>query len=143
MPSERLSMRHIRDPPATQPLVAEAEEGASTYRAGDAVSFYLRAVPDGLWENKVTVRSTRWFRMYAPGEFIERVSPTPLLMVVAEHDHIAVTDLALKAYERALQPKRLVMTRGGHFDPYLGEFDTASRAAVEWFNLHLKHPGSA
>jgi hypothetical protein len=31
-------------------------------------------------------------------------------MVVAEHDHTAATDLALKAYERALEPKRLVMT---------------------------------
>jgi hypothetical protein len=43
--------------------------------------------------NKVTVRSTRWARMYAPGDFIERVSPTQLLMVVADHDHVALTDL--------------------------------------------------
>jgi uncharacterized protein len=40
--------------------------------------------------------------MHAPGDFIERVSPTPLLMLVADHDPIAVIDLALKAYERAL-----------------------------------------
>jgi fermentation-respiration switch protein FrsA (DUF1100 family) len=75
--------------------------------------------------------------MYAPGDFIERVSPTPLLMVVAGHDHIAVTDLALKGYERALEPKKLVMIKGGHFDPYLGEFKTASHAAVDWFRTHL------
>jgi uncharacterized protein len=43
--------------------------------------------------------------MYAPGEFIERVSPTPLLMLVADHNYTAVTDLALKAFERALEPK--------------------------------------
>jgi uncharacterized protein len=73
--------------------------------------------------------------MYAPGDFIERVSPTPLLMVVAGHDHIAVTDLALKAYQRALEPKKLVMIKGGHFDPYLGEFKTASHAAVDWFRI--------
>jgi len=41
-----------------------------------AVSFYFRPLPDGVWENKVTVRSTRWARMYAPGDFIERVSPS-------------------------------------------------------------------
>jgi alpha-beta hydrolase superfamily lysophospholipase len=83
------------EPPATHVIVR-----ASSYKAADAVSFYLRhPVPDGVWENKVTLGSTRWFRMYAPGEFIERVSPTPLLMVVAEQDHVAVTDLALKAYE--------------------------------------------
>ena len=33
--------------------------------------------------------------------------------VVADHDHIAVTNLALKAYEHALEPKRLVMLKGG------------------------------
>jgi len=60
-----------------------------------------------------------------------------LLMVVADHDHTANTDLALKAYEGALEPKRLVMVKGDHFDPYLGEFDRASRAAVEWFEGHL------
>jgi fermentation-respiration switch protein FrsA (DUF1100 family) len=75
--------------------------------------------------------------MYAPGDYIERVSPTPLLMVVAERDHTAATDLALRAYERALEPKRLVMTKGGHFDPYLDEFPTASRAAIDWFKTHL------
>ena len=52
-------------------------------------------------------------------------------------DHIAVTDLALEAYERALEPKRLVMTKDGHFDPYLGEFKTASSAAIDWFKTHL------
>jgi surfactin synthase thioesterase subunit len=79
----------------------------------------------------------RWFRMYAPGEFIERVSPTPLLLLVANHDQIAPTDLALKACERALEPKRLVMIEGGHFYPYLREFETASTAAIDWFKAHL------
>jgi hypothetical protein len=36
------------------------------------------------------------------------------LMVVALSDAITVTDLALKAYEQALQPKRLVTVPGGH-----------------------------
>jgi hypothetical protein len=58
-------------------------------------------------------------------------------MLVAEHDHIAVTDLALKTYECALEPKRLVMLKGGHFDPYLAQFDTASRAAIDWFKAHI------
>jgi uncharacterized protein len=29
------------------------------------------------------------------------------------------------------------MIKGGHFDPYLGEFETASRAAIDWFKAHL------
>jgi hypothetical protein len=58
-------------------------------------------------------------------------------MVVADHDHIAVTDLALKAYERALEPKQLVLIKGGHLDPYLGQFEAASHASIEWFKAHL------
>jgi fermentation-respiration switch protein FrsA (DUF1100 family) len=75
--------------------------------------------------------------MYEPGHWISRVSPTPLLMVVATHDTITLTDLELAAYERALQPKRLVTIPGGHFDPYLSQFDKASAAAVSWFKEHL------
>jgi hypothetical protein len=26
---------------------------------------------------------------------------------------------------------------GGHFDPYLSQFNVSSAAAVEWFRLHL------
>ena len=35
--------------------------------------------------------------MYEPGNWVARVSPTPLLMIVAWHDPITLTDLALGA----------------------------------------------
>jgi len=38
-------------------------------------------------------------------------------MLVADHDHTAVTDHAFKAYERTLERKRLVMIKGGRFNP--------------------------
>ena len=76
--------------------------------------------------------------MYEPGAWIARVSPTPLLMIVALADHITLTDLELRAYEQALEPKKLVTIEGGHFDAYLGQFATASGAAVSWFRQHLK-----
>ncbi|MEX3786459.1 alpha/beta hydrolase [Paraburkholderia sp. BR14374] len=123
--------------PAMQQIVSSDPAKPAAYRAADAVSFYLQALPEGVWENRLSLRSTRWARMYSPGVFIDRVSPTPLLMLVAEHDHIAPTDLALKAYEQALEPKRIVMLKGGHFDPYLAELPTSSREALDWFKLHL------
>jgi hypothetical protein len=54
-------------------------------------------------------------------------------MVVASNDTITLTDLALAAYERALKPKRLVTLPGGHFAPYMSQFDSAGAAALEWF----------
>jgi uncharacterized protein len=74
---------------------------------------------------------------YEPGAHMDRISPTPLLMIVASHDTVTPTDLALQAYERALQPKRLVLLQGDHFVPYQREFERASQAAVQWFRLHL------
>ena len=123
--------------PRRQAIVSADAAVAASYRARDAIDFYLQSLPEGVWENNVTVRSTRAARMYEPGQWIARVSPTPLLMVVATHDAITLTDLELAAYERALQPKRLVTIEGGHFDPYLSQFQISSNAALEWFKQHL------
>lgn len=125
------------EPLRRQAIVSADPSIPASYRAKDAIDFYLQPVPEGAWENNVTFRSTRAARMYEPGHWIARVSPTPLLMVVATRDAITLTDLELAAYERALQPKRLVTIEGGHFDPYVSMFRQSSEAAVEWFKLHL------
>ena len=125
------------EPLRRQMLVSPDAADMPSYRQADAVSFYLQPVPEGVWDNQVTLRSTRWARMYQPGVWVDKVSPTPLMMIVARHDHIAATDLALAAYQQALEPKRLVLIDGGHFDPYLGEFETSSSASIAWFTEHL------
>jgi len=125
------------EPPRRQAIVSADPKVPASYRAKDAIDFYLQPTPPGAWTNDVTVRSTRAARMYEPGHWIARVSPTPLLMVVATRDTITLTDLELAAYERALQPKHLVTIEGGHFDPYLSQFDVSSRAALDWFEQHL------
>jgi hypothetical protein len=76
--------------------------------------------------------------MYEPGNWIARVSPTPLLTIVALADLITLTDLQLHAFEQALESKTLVTIEGSHFDPYLGQFTAASGAAASWFRQHLK-----
>ncbi len=124
--------------PATQAVVSADPAIPAAYRSPDAVAFYTQPVPPGTWDNAVTLRSTRAARMYEPGTFICRVSPTPLLMVVAMQDTVTVTDLALAGYEKALQPKKLVTIAGGHFDPYLTQFDAAGGAAADWFTEHLQ-----
>ncbi len=123
--------------PRMQAIVSDDPAVPAAYRAKDAIEFYLQPVPTGVWENQVTVRSTRAARMYEPDAWISRVSPTPLLLVVADHDTITVTDLALAAYERALEPKKLALLPGGHFDLYLSRFGESSAAARDWFRRHL------
>jgi hypothetical protein len=129
--------RYRGEPPATQAVVSADPAVPAAYRSPDAVAFYNQPVPERVWENTVTLRSTRAARMYEPGQWISRVSPTPLLLIVGLHDSITLADVALAAYERALQAKKLVTIDGGHFDPYLGRFAQASSAACDWFTEHL------
>lgn len=124
-------------PPMRQTIVSADPSQPAAYRSPDSIEFYLQPIPARIWENQVTLRSSRWARMYEPGIWIDRVSPTPLLMVVAEQDTVAVTDLALKAYERAVEPKRLALIKGGHFTPYREQFEQSCGAALDWFLTHL------
>ncbi|WP_258572982.1 alpha/beta hydrolase [Streptomyces sp. KM273126] len=79
--------------------------------------------------------------MYEPGVLIDRVSPTPLLMIVGEQDTVTLTDTGLAAYNRALEPKQLVTIPGGHFAPYTTEFAQASAATTAFFREHLTPGG--
>ena len=49
--------------------------------------------------------------------------------------------MALAAYQRAREPKKLVLLPGGHFDAYTKDFETASGAARDWFLEHLGTSG--
>jgi fermentation-respiration switch protein FrsA (DUF1100 family) len=90
------------------------------------------------WHNATTLRSVEMFLEYEPGTYISRISPTPLLMVVAAGDVLTVSDLALGAYEEAREPKKLVILPGGHFDAYTGpDFEVSSGAARDWLVQHL------
>jgi uncharacterized protein len=129
--------------PRRQAVVSGDPAVPAAYRSQDAIDFYLQRIPEGIWTNEVTLRSTRAARMYEPGMWVSRVSPTPLLMVIASDDKVTIADLALAAYERALEPKRLALIPGGHFDPYLDQFPLAESAATEWFREHLLNPGTS
>lgn len=79
------------------------------------------------------------FLEYDPAGSIHLISPTPLLMIVAEKDTLTPTDLAIAAYERALEPKKLVILKGSkHFDAYTEPgLSQSAPPAVEWFEQHL------
>lgn len=132
---ERAQLRG--EPPQYVMMVSADPAVGAAYRTQDAIDFTLQSLPDGVWENKVTLRSSRLARMYEPGTWITRVSPTPLLLVVARDDKTTPTDLALTAYERALEPKSLVIIDGGHYDVYVAARDAAVAAAIDWFSNHL------
>ena len=76
--------------------------------------------------------------MFDPGVCFPYVSPTPLLLVVAEGDRVADVSVARAGFERAGHPKRLVEIPGHYFVPYDGEaLLTAANAARDFFLDHL------
>jgi uncharacterized protein len=128
----------IRGEPAGRQRLVDLDPAVpALYRTKDTADFLLQEVPDGMWVNEITIQSGRRARMYEPGRWIDRVSPTPLLMIVGRNDTTTPTDLALAAFERALEPKSLVIVPGGHYAPYLEGFPQALEAAVGWFVKHL------
>jgi hypothetical protein len=89
------------------------------------------------WRNEVTLRTVEMLFEYEPGTYISRISPTPLLMLVAEKDVLTPTELAIAAYEDAREPKKLVILPGGHFDAYVDGYDHSMPPARDWFVEHL------
>lgn len=126
--------------PEMRRVVPDLPGDAAVYEGAHAQAFYLHVrsnLPESAWPNMVTVRSLELSSEYEPGTHVTRVTPTPLLMIVAEQDDVTPTDLALKALGEAREPKKLVLLRGGHFSPHMEEFEEAAGAALEWLGTHL------
>jgi fermentation-respiration switch protein FrsA (DUF1100 family) len=132
--------RYAGKPPAMIPVVAEGPTAPAALPTADSWQWFTETGRSRApaWRNEVTLRSVEMFTEYEPGAYIRFISPTPLLLVVALGDHLTVADEALAAYEQALEPKRLVALKGGHFDAYVADFDNAAGAARDWFVQHLK-----
>jgi fermentation-respiration switch protein FrsA (DUF1100 family) len=139
-------LRRFRgEAPETVPMVVDPSAGgAASHASSDAWEFFTgqnAAAEDQWrfrkWRNEVTLRSLELYSEYEPGSFIERIAPTPLLMIVGDNDVVCPTDLGLSAFNRAGEPKRLELYPGGHFSAYTDQFERAAGAAAEWFAEHL------
>ena len=133
--------RYAGTEPAMVPVVWEEDPSAPcALPTQDSSDFFLTGAAQRApsWRNEVTLRSVEMFIEYEPGAYIADIAPTPLLMVVAAKDHLTVVDLALDYFERARQPKELVVLPGGHFDAYVKpDFDVNAAAQLAWFRKHL------
>jgi fermentation-respiration switch protein FrsA (DUF1100 family) len=125
--------------PLMMPVVAEDPMAPAALPTADSWKWFTETgrtrAPS--WRNEVTLRTVEMLGEYEPGSYIDRISPTPLLMLVAAGDHLAIAEEAFLAYNRALEPKQILVLDGGHFDAYVDDFERASSAARDWFVTHL------
>ena len=123
--------------PQMMPVVAPDDGPAALPGDESWQWFQSYASRAATWRNEITLRSLERLLEYAPLRWIDRIAPTPLLMIAAERDFIPI-DLTREAFARAGEPKKLVVLPAGHFAPYEPpHFATASGLAVEWFRQHL------
>jgi uncharacterized protein len=126
--------------PAMVPAVNEDPLGPCAMPTPDSYQWFtetheLRAPS---WRNEITLRSVEMLREYEPDSYVHRIAPTPLLVLVAENDVLTPTELTLATYQKAREPKKLVILPGGHFDAYVKGFDASMVPARDWFLEHLQ-----
>jgi uncharacterized protein len=127
------------EPPVMVPVVDKDPLAPSALPTADSWEWFSETgnTRAPAWRNEVTLRSVEMFTEYEPGIYLPYISPTPLLLLVAEGDHLVPSELTIAAFETARQPKELVIVPGGHFDAYVKSFETFSGQARDWFTRYL------
>ena len=132
--------RFAGKPPAMMPVVSADPAGPAALPTADSYEWFTETgrTRAPAWKNEVTLRTVEMLMEYEPVSYVERISPTPLLVIIAAQDHLAVADEAFATFNLAREPKKLVILPGAHFEAYTGPgFKMASGAARDWFVQHL------
>lgn len=128
------------DDPLRLPVIGNNPEDACAFPTDDSREFFqgLSAEHRGAWENDITLRSMELFTEYEPGDWVAKIAPTPLMMVVGRYDHLTPADLTLKAFGNAMEPKKMLVLDCAHFEAYTNEpFAISAPAQCAWFSEHL------
>lgn len=69
--------------------------------------------------------------------FMKSISPTPLLMLIADNDAMCSTERQKQAFEAVGEPKKLMVFEGHHYSLYTTKKVEAIAAARDWFVQYL------
>ena len=100
---------------------------------GDALKNVAPSRIDISWE---TIERTL---EYKPVEIVDRIAPRALLLIGARDDDLCKIEGYEKMYERAREPKKLIVLPITHYEIYAGKWlAESSHLAAEWFERFLK-----
>jgi dipeptidyl aminopeptidase/acylaminoacyl peptidase len=100
---------------------------------GDSLKDVPKSKIDISWE---TIEKTL---EYKPIEVVDRIAPRALLLIGARDDDLCRIEGYEKLYERAREPKKLIVLPITHYEIYGGKWlDESARLACEWFERFLK-----
>ena len=134
------AVRFGGEPAALLPVCSADPAGVCVFSGAETYDYFHHYVEKGRspsWRNEVTLRSIDLALDYGVTRYLPRISPTPLLMILTDHDTTTPTDLALEAYNLAREPKELLIVPGHHYRVYLDLFAQTSRRAAEFLATRL------
>lgn len=70
-----------------------------------------------------------------PLNFVEQISPRPLLMINAKNDEVVPPEMSQLLFDKAKEPKKIIWYDAKHRDAPL---DKVYGDGLQWFNTHLK-----
>lgn len=77
---------------------------------------------------------------YCPEEIVDKIAPRATLFIAVEHDAVTPEEQSVRLYERAGEPKKLIMLRETtHYGVYNTYFKEVSSAVVDWYDRYLKY----
>ncbi len=77
---------------------------------------------------------------YSPEDVVHRISPRASLFIAVENDAVTPEAQTVRLYERAGEPKKLIMLRQTtHYGVYNDYFDDVAQAVISWYDRYLKY----
>ncbi len=126
---------------ATYMPAVSMPDGGGMMAFPEAYEFYTDAMNTyaPTYENRITVESVENLTAYYGEAGVHLLAPTPLLMIHGEKDVIPV-DAVRAVFERAEEPKKLVVMDCLHTDLYVRPpwCDQSANESIEWFNRYLR-----
>lgn len=124
---------------AVRTIPVVASEGEPCVLPGqESLCFFTENSAAANWRNEITLESLEKMREFDPVSLIHMLTPTALLIIAAEADTLIPLDALRAAFERAKEPKRMVVLPIGHFDVYQEPHLTSSiDEALSWYRAHL------
>lgn len=76
---------------------------------------------------------------FNPEWVVDKISPRPVLFITSDNDRLVPPEESVHLYERAGQPKKLVVLKGyGHYQVYSEPaFSEVMQATLAWYHEHL------
>jgi uncharacterized protein len=77
---------------------------------------------------------------YSPEDVVHKIAPRGVLFVAVENDAVTPESQSVTLYEKAGEPKKLVIFRQTtHYGIYNDYFNEVAANVVDWYNRHLKY----